>query len=357
MDDERSQQMEKRLNETLNKFITIMSNIEAVKVVTPPPLVSSPLVTTPLQVSQPSRVKPGVPSNFDGDRAQGRTFLMSCELYILLTASDFVNEQVCIHWALSYFKGGCAVSFTKRILRQELRSGKMCFASWSDFTEEFMATFFPENEATTALMRLESNRYLQGKRNVEMYIDEFKDLVNLSGYTDPIAIMLKFRRGLNSTTEDRIAKSGTDRPGDMDFNGWFKAARRLDLNRLANEVFYLASRCPPTHSAPSPMTHFAPSRTPFSLLHSQAPPTAATPAAMHTPSRALFPGVPMDVNRTRTLQPIAQTCYHCGQTGHTSRECHLCHDVHHMTLDEQCKGNLTDLRRILHLSLAKGDPK
>jgi hypothetical protein len=43
MDDERFQQMEKRLNEqadatqamneTLNKFITIMSNIEAVKVI------------------------------------------------------------------------------------------------------------------------------------------------------------------------------------------------------------------------------------------------------------------------------------------------------------------------------------
>jgi hypothetical protein len=106
-DDKRFQQMEKRLNEqaeatramnkTLNKFITIMSNIEAAKVVTPPPLVSSLLVTTPLQVSQPSRVKPGIPSNIDGDRAQGRAFLTSCELYILLTALDFVDEQVRIH--------------------------------------------------------------------------------------------------------------------------------------------------------------------------------------------------------------------------------------------------------------------
>jgi hypothetical protein len=57
-----------------------------------------------------------------------------------------------------------------------------------------------------------------------VYIDEFKDLINLSGYTNPIVIVLKFRRGLNSTTQDRIAKSGTDRVQDMDFNGWFKAA-------------------------------------------------------------------------------------------------------------------------------------
>jgi hypothetical protein len=97
-----------------------------------------------------------------------------------------------IHWALSYFKGGCAASFTERILWQELRSGKMCFASWSDFTEEFVLMLCPENEATTALMRLKSDRHFQGKQNVEAYIDEFKDLIDLSGYADPIAIVLKF---------------------------------------------------------------------------------------------------------------------------------------------------------------------
>jgi hypothetical protein len=43
----------------------------------------------------------------------------------------------------------------------------------------------------------------------------------------------------------------------------------------------------------------------------------------------------MDVDHTQTLKPVAQTCYHCGQTSHISRECHLCHDVRHMTLDEK----------------------
>jgi hypothetical protein len=77
---------------------------------------------------------------------------MSYELYISLTASDIVDEQVRIHWALSYFKGGHMVSFAECILQQELRSGKMCFASWSDFMEEFVSTFCPENEATTAVL-------------------------------------------------------------------------------------------------------------------------------------------------------------------------------------------------------------
>jgi hypothetical protein len=43
----------------------------------------------------------------------------------------------------------------------------------------------------------------------------------------------------------------------------------------------------------------------------------------------------MDVNRTQTLKPLTQTCYHCGKTGHISKECDLRHDIHHMTLDEE----------------------
>jgi hypothetical protein len=157
MDKERFQQMEKRLNkqaeathamnETLNKFLAVMANQEAARNVAPPPPVSPPHITTPLQALQPSRVKPGIPSHFDRDRTQGHAFLTSCELYISLTQSEFIDEQVCIHWALSYFKGRHMASFAECILWQELRSGKMCFASWHDFMEEFAATFCPENEA------------------------------------------------------------------------------------------------------------------------------------------------------------------------------------------------------------------
>jgi hypothetical protein len=162
MDKERFQQMEKRLNEqaeatramneTLNKFLAIMANQEAARNVAPPPPASPPPVTTPLKASHTSRVKPGAPSNFDGDRAQERASLTSCELYILLSQSDFVKDQVRIHWALSYFKGRRAATFAEHIIRQEMQTGKMCFASWDEFIEEFTAAFCPENEATTVLM-------------------------------------------------------------------------------------------------------------------------------------------------------------------------------------------------------------
>jgi hypothetical protein len=130
MDKESFQQMEKRLNEqaeatramntTLNKFLAVMANQEAARNIAPPPPASPPPVTTPLKALHPSRVNQGAPSNFDGDRAQGRAFLMSCELYISLSQSDFVEDQVRIHWALSYFKGGCVANFAERIIWQEM---------------------------------------------------------------------------------------------------------------------------------------------------------------------------------------------------------------------------------------------
>jgi hypothetical protein len=102
-----------------------------------------------------------------------------------------------------------------------------------------------------------------------------------------------------------------------------------------NEAFHLASRCPPTQSAPSPTTHFAPLCTLFSFLHSHAPPITMTPAAMHTPLCTLPPGIPMGIDHTGTLKPLTQTCYHCGQMGHISKDCDLCHNVCHIMLDEE----------------------
>jgi hypothetical protein len=43
------------------------------------------------------------------------------------------------------------------------------------------------------------------------------------------------------------------------------------------------------------------------------------------------------VDGINTQKPAALTCYRCSQTGHTSQDCDLRHDIHHMTLDEQNK--------------------
>jgi hypothetical protein len=138
------------------------------------------------------RIKPANTDNFNGDRSKGHAFLTFCQLYLSLTGADYPDEQARIHWALLFFKSGRVAMFAEHIIRQEMRTGLMAFADWMDFTSEFMCTFCPENKATSALMHLELDRYFQGQQNIEAYIDEFRDFIDMSGYTDPIAIVLKF---------------------------------------------------------------------------------------------------------------------------------------------------------------------
>jgi hypothetical protein len=44
-----------------------------------------------------------------------------------LTGSDFPDNQVCIHWALCYFKSRYAVTFSKHVVRQQMKSGQIAF--------------------------------------------------------------------------------------------------------------------------------------------------------------------------------------------------------------------------------------
>ena len=72
----------------------------------------------------------------------------------------------------------------------------------------FVEKFCPVNEAWSAIMHLESQEYHQGSRDVKSYIDKFEDLVEISGYTDPILIVLKFCQGLNTAIQNKVAESG-----------------------------------------------------------------------------------------------------------------------------------------------------
>jgi hypothetical protein len=160
--------------------------------------------------SQPLQIRLDVPNNFDRDQLKGHTFLTSCELYTLLTASDFPDDQTQIHWALSFCKTGHTATFTKHIVRQEIKTGKMVFTSWTKFMDEFISILCPENEVTTTLMTLKSDWYFQGRQNVDAYTDKFRELIALSGYTDLITVILKFCQGLHPTTQDKIVEFGTD---------------------------------------------------------------------------------------------------------------------------------------------------
>jgi hypothetical protein len=127
-----------------------------------PPKIQATTSSSKSALSTPSvtsnRLKPGVPADFDGNRHKGRPFLNSCILYISLCEAEFKNDQAKILWILSYMKEGRAASFADRVLRFELDNPrKPRFADLEAFLEVFVDSFCLANEATNAILRLESN--------------------------------------------------------------------------------------------------------------------------------------------------------------------------------------------------------
>jgi len=80
------------------------------------------------------------------------------------------------------------------------------FATWAEFKRKFTEEFCPKNEAQMALTKLETSTYYQNRRSMDEYIDEFRDLINQAGYSEGLAIVTKFRRGLQRDIQDLIAQ-------------------------------------------------------------------------------------------------------------------------------------------------------
>jgi len=68
---------------------------------------------------------------------------------------------------------------------------------------------------------LETTAYFQGCRSVDDYLDQFHDLNDDLGYTDPKTIVVKFCQGLDHQIANTLAGLATRRPSDMDPQSWF----------------------------------------------------------------------------------------------------------------------------------------
>jgi len=90
----------------------------------------------------------------------------------------------------------------------------------------------PLNSEAAAVNVLETPSYFQGRWLVDNYLNQFKDLIEHSGYSDPKTIVVKFRQGLNCQMSMALAGMTYRRPSDTDPKAWFRLAVRMDQNRL-----------------------------------------------------------------------------------------------------------------------------
>src|SRR6266568_8436409 len=96
----------------------------------------------------------------------------------------------------------------------------------------------PLNSKAAAVNMLETTSYFQGKQTVDNYLDQFKDLIEDSGYTDPKTIVVKFQQGLDRRILMALAGMAMGRPSDTKLEAWFRLAIQMDQNCAADEAFH-----------------------------------------------------------------------------------------------------------------------
>jgi len=206
-----------------------------------PSAAAAPAPLTVASATKPKNdLKPSPPPNFDGDRQKGRGFINSCQAYFRLRPDNFPDDQTKIQWAMTFMNQGRAQKWANRIYQWEsipANAGALYFVDWDDFRSRFRTEFFPLHSDAAATNRLEGTGYFQSRRTVDDYLDDFRDLISDSGYTDPKTIVVKFRRGLNPTIADAVATMAAGRPDDLDPEAWYEAAIRIDQNQAANAAF------------------------------------------------------------------------------------------------------------------------
>jgi hypothetical protein len=218
-------------------------------------------------------------------------------------------------------KAGRASLFKERVLREEFRTHAVKFQTWSEFRDAFVAEFCPKNEANLAVAKLETTGYHQGRRTVEEYLDDFRDLIDLAGYKDGLPIVVKFRKGLNRDIQDQIAQLAIGRPRDDEPEEWFQAAVTADENRTTNLLFHGGTRT----SAPRTSGGFVPMQRLTSPIQGPRLPISANPRS----------GVGYPVKAERPANEHPDVCRRCGKTGHWAKDCEKRFDIRLMTVDER----------------------
>jgi len=188
---------------------------------------------------------------------------------------------------MTYMNQGRAQKWANRIYQWEAAPanvGSPHFVDWDDFRSRFRMEFFPLHSDAVATNKLEGTAYFQGQRTVDDYLDDFRDLISDSGYSDPKTIVVKFRRGLNPSIADAVATMASGRPDDLDPEAWYKAAIRFDQNQAANAAFrsahFAAPKAVTPDPTPAPVTRNFPSASRYPPRFAHTAPTPGNPLPM-----------------------------------------------------------------------------
>ena len=223
-----------------------------------------------------------------------------------------------------FLKSGRAALFVDQMLWFETRVRAPRFTTWAEFRDAFKSEFCPKNKMQMALAKLETPGYFQAWRSVDDYVDKFHNLINTTSYQEGLAIVIKFRRGLQHDIQDQITQLPYGWPADDDPNAWYSAMLQCTANWEANATFHGIGWNLPTPPKSIPT---------FSALWPTLP--TVPPQQVVAPIKVEPGPVPMDVDATQKNSATPVVCYRCRGIRHMRPNCLQKFNIRFMTMEEK----------------------
>ena len=167
----------------------------------PSPNNVSPQTTTMSGTQNPTDIKIKMPSDFSGKRSEAKEWLQKCSLYFAFNPATFSTDTHKVVFALMLMKGGTAGPWASDFITQAADQGDN-FGKWEDFKKQINLSFSDVDEKASARVALRS--LAQGKRTVDEYITEFRNVINRCKITDFDVIADFFYGGLNRPLREKI---------------------------------------------------------------------------------------------------------------------------------------------------------
>ena len=168
------------------------------------------------------------PSPFTGDRSKVDAFLYECVLYFRANPNKYKDPVQKTNTALSYFKGGDALTWKEQYLRSKLKSGSDDYdfeiPEWKEFIKDFKFSFTQQDAIEDALFKLDNIN--QGNKRVDEHNVAFNLLLGKAKLstnpTEPSEKRLlidKYKRTIHPSVLEKVLmmeKVPTDLPTFMD---------------------------------------------------------------------------------------------------------------------------------------------
>jgi len=102
----------------------------------------------------PKELHVNTPTPFEGDRSKLRTFLLDCELYLLINREIYNHDDKKIAFVLSYLTGGDALMWKNQWLQSKRARVTITLGTYIAFFDDLTDTFKEEEQVQNALYKL-----------------------------------------------------------------------------------------------------------------------------------------------------------------------------------------------------------